>query len=129
LTTAAVGRPERHINPEAHDAYLLGRHYWFVSQYKKSLEYFQKAIDLQPDYAAAWSGVADYYTASAVEGQITQEVAIAKAEPAARKAIELDDSLADAHHAMTAVYYFLRWDWNAAERESARAIETQSALF
>jgi len=89
----------------------------FVSQYKKSLEYFQKAIDLQPDYAAAWSGVADYYTASAVEGQITQEVAIAKAEPAARKAIELDDSLADAHHAMTAVYYFLRWDWNAAERE------------
>ena len=123
MTTAAVGRPERHINPEAHDAYLLGRHYWFVSQYKKSREYFQKAIDLQPDYAAAWSGVADYYTASAVEGQITQEVAIAQAEPAARKAIELDDSLADAHHAMAAVYYFLRWDWNAAEKESARAIE------
>jgi TolB-like protein/DNA-binding winged helix-turn-helix (wHTH) protein len=123
MTTAAVGRPEKHINPEAHDAYLLGRHYWFVSQYKKSREYFQKAIDLQPDYAAAWSGVADYYTASAVEGQITQEVAIAQAEPAARKAIELDDSLADAHHAMAAVYYFLRWDWNAAEKESARAIE------
>jgi len=123
LTTAAVSRAERHINPEAHDAYLLGRHYWFVSQYKKSREYFQKAIDLQPDYAAAWSGVADYYTASAVEGQITQEVAIAQAEPAARKAIELDDSLADAHHAMAAVYYFLRWDWNAAEKESGRAIE------
>jgi len=123
MTTAAAGRPERHINPEAHDAYLLGRHYWFVSQYKKSREYFQKAIDLQPDYAAAWSGVADYYTASAVEGQITQEVAIAQAEPAARKAIELDDSLADAHHAMAAVYYFLRWDWNAAEKESMRAVE------
>jgi len=123
MTTAAVGRPERHINPEAHDAYLLGRHYWLVSQYKKSQEYFQKAIELQPDYAAAWSGVADYYTASAVEGQITQEVAIAQAEPAARKAIELDDSLADAHHAMAAVYYFLRWDWNAAEKELARAIE------
>jgi TolB-like protein len=123
LTTAAVSRPERHINPEAHDAYLLGRHYWFVSQYKQSLQYFQKAIDLQPDYAAAWSGVADYYTARAVEGQITQEVAIAQAESAARKAIELDDSLADAHHSMSAVYYFLRWDWNAAEKESARAIE------
>jgi TolB-like protein/DNA-binding winged helix-turn-helix (wHTH) protein/Tfp pilus assembly protein PilF len=123
MTTATVGRPERHINPDAHDAYLLGRHYWFVSQYKKSREYFQKAIDLQPDYAAAWSGVADYYTASAVEGQITQEAAIAQAEPAARKAIELDDSLADAHHAMAAVYYFLRWDWNAAEKESAHAIE------
>jgi len=123
LTTAAVSRAERHINPEAHDAYLLGRHYWFVSQYKKSLEYFQKAIDLQPDYAAAWSGVADYYTASAVEGQITQQAAIAQAESAARKAIELDESLADAHHAMTAVYYFLRWDWKAAEKESVRAIE------
>lgn len=123
MTTAAVGHPERHINPEAHDAYLLGRHYWFVSQYEKSREYFQKAINRQPDYAAAWSGVADYYTASAVEGQITQEAAIAEAEPAARKAIELDDSLADAHHAMAAVYYFLRWDWNAAEKESARAIE------
>ena len=40
LITAAVIRPERQINPEAHDAYLLGRHYWLVSQYKKSLEYF-----------------------------------------------------------------------------------------
>jgi len=63
------------------------------------------------------------FVARAVEGQITQAVAIAQAEPAARKAIELDDSLADAHNAMAAVHYFLRWDWKAAEKESTRAIE------
>jgi TolB-like protein/DNA-binding winged helix-turn-helix (wHTH) protein len=123
LTTAAVSRPERPVSAEAHDAYLLGRHYWFISQYKKSLEYFQKAIQIQPEYAAAWSGIADYYTASAVEGEITQQEALAQAEPAARKAIELDDSQADAHHSMAAVHYFLRWDWKSAEKEMGRAVD------
>ena len=74
-TTSGPGSPARHINPEAHDAYLLGRYYWFAEagEYEKSRGYFQKAIDLQPDYAAAWSGLADSYAASAMDGQFPPE--------------------------------------------------------
>ena len=122
-TTSASGRPERRINPEAHDAYLLGKYYWFAHEYKKSRGYFQKAIDLQPDYAAAWSGLADYYIASAVAGEYPPEAVMPQGETAARKALELDDSLAEAHTAMAADYYFNRWDWSAAEKESARAVD------
>jgi TolB-like protein len=65
-TSELVDR-ERHINPQAHDFYLWGRYYWFASEYEKSRGYFQKAIDVQPDYAAAWSGLADSYSLAAVE--------------------------------------------------------------
>src|SRR5262249_5024051 len=51
----------RSVNPEAHDAYLHGRYLWFVSDYEASAEYFKKAIEIQPDYAPGWSGLADYY--------------------------------------------------------------------
>ncbi len=118
----AAGR-ERHINPEAHDAYLLGRYYWFAEDFDKSREYFQKAIALQSDYAAAWSGVADSYCASAVEGNFPPEAVMPQAEAAAQKALELDDLSAEAHDSMAAVELFYRWNWAAAERESARALE------
>jgi TolB-like protein/DNA-binding winged helix-turn-helix (wHTH) protein len=122
-TTSSSGKTERRINPEAHDAYLLGKYYWFAHDYKKSREYFQKAIDHQPDYAAAWSGLADYYIASAVAGEYPPAAVMPQGETAARKALELDDSLAEAHTSMAADYYFNRWDWSAAERESARAVD------
>jgi TolB-like protein/DNA-binding winged helix-turn-helix (wHTH) protein/Tfp pilus assembly protein PilF len=123
LTTSAVSTPKIRITPEAHDAYLMGRYYWFARDYDKGLEYFQKAIQLQPDYAAAWAGVADYYTAQAAEGNLRAEPALAHAEPAARKALALDDDSAEAHHSMAAVHYFLRWDWNSAEQEMNRSLE------
>src|SRR5579862_756509 len=52
---------QRYVNPEAHDAYLRGRYSWFSENEDASVAYFQQAIRLQPDYAAAWSGLADYY--------------------------------------------------------------------
>ena len=128
VTTSGFGKTERRINPEAHDAYLLGRYYWFASEHKKSREYFQKAIDLQPDYAAAWSGIADSYTASAVEGNFPPEEVMPQAEVAARKALELDDMDAEAHRAMAAIQLFYRWNWEAADRESARALELNPNL-
>jgi len=128
LTADATSSPARSISPAAHDAYLLGRYYWFAGDYQKAGENFQKAIQLQPDYAAAWAGVADYYTASAAEDEMLSARALALAEPAARKAIALDDSLAEGHHAMAAVQYFLRWDWNGAEREMTRALELNPQL-
>jgi tetratricopeptide (TPR) repeat protein len=124
-TTSASGKPERRINPEAHDAYLLGRYYWFAEadEYEKSRGYFQRAIDLQGDYAAAWSGLADSYAATAVVGQLPPEAVMPRAEAAAKKALELDDLDAEAHKSMAAIQLFYQWDWKAAERESARALE------
>ena len=121
-TATVVAEPKR-IDPAAHDAYMIGRYYWFAEDYEKSREYLQKAIDLQPDYAAAWSGLADYYTAKAVVAEGRPALLLPKGEEAALKALALDDSLAEAHHAMAAAYYFGRWDWGQAERESARAVE------
>jgi TolB-like protein/DNA-binding winged helix-turn-helix (wHTH) protein len=122
-SSAPVGR-QRYISPEAHDAYLLGRYYWYASDSPtKSGEYFHRAIDLQPDYAAAWSGVSHYYILRGMVGLAPPAEIMPQAEAAARKAVELDDSLAEAHHSMAAVYAFYRWDWEAAERESERALQ------
>ena len=118
-TTSGSSSPEHHINPQAHDAYLLGRYYWFADDQEKSRGYFQKAIDLQPDYAAAWSGVADSEALGAVEGKVPPETVMPQAEVAARKALELDDRSAEAHNTMAAMQLFYRWNWAAAERESA----------
>lgn len=123
LTVSAPSRPEKPIAPEAHDAYLMGRYYWFAENYKKSQPYFQKAIDLQPDYAAAWSGLSDSYVASAVMGEARATDVMHQGAEASRKAVALGDSLAEAHNSIAGYYYFLRWDWERAERESARAVE------
>src|SRR6266404_5825976 len=122
------GEPEKKIRPEAHDAYLLGRYYWFAEDYEKSLEYFQKAINLQPDYAAAWSGVADSYCASVASGIFPADAVMPKAEAAARKAMELDDLDSEVHRAAAAIQFFYRWDWEAADNESARSIELNPSL-
>jgi TolB-like protein/DNA-binding winged helix-turn-helix (wHTH) protein/Tfp pilus assembly protein PilF len=114
--------PQRYINPEAHDAYLRGRYFWFSENDQPSLGYFQKAIQLQPDYAAAWSGLSDYYRGHAVGGVAPPQELKQNWEADARKAIELDDSLADAHNSMAAWYLFSGWDWKRAEAESLRSI-------
>jgi TolB-like protein len=73
-TVSASTKPEKRISSEAHDAYLLGRYYWFADDgTASSRQYFQKAINLQPDYAAAWSGLADSYLGSAATGKVTPE--------------------------------------------------------
>jgi TolB-like protein/DNA-binding winged helix-turn-helix (wHTH) protein len=120
---SAPVRPPRYVSPEAHDSYLHGRYLWFGGNNARSREYFEKAIQLQPDYAAAWDGLGDTYGASAVEGEIPPQEAFAKAEAAARKALELDDSLPEAHNSLAAFYLFNAWDWHRAESESARAVE------
>ena len=110
------------VNADAHDAYLWGRYYWFADNTRKSTEYFQKAIDLQPDYAAAWSGLADSYAVRAVIGEVRTAEVVERAEWAAKKAIALDDELAEAHNSMAGIYLFERWDLEQADRESARTL-------
>ena len=70
VTASTSPRLEKRISPEAHDAYLLGSYYWFVDDgSERSRQDFQKAINSQPDYAAAWSGLADSYLGSAAGGE------------------------------------------------------------
>jgi len=120
LSARASGR---RISQEAHDAYLRGRYDWFAGKYETARESFEKAIQLQPDYAAAYSGLADYYTGAAVSGALVPKDALPKGEAAAQKALQLDDSAEEAHNSMAGTYLFYRWNWKAAEKESIRAIE------
>ncbi|MGB9333512.1 MAG: winged helix-turn-helix domain-containing protein [Candidatus Acidiferrales bacterium] len=111
------------FNPEAHDAYLRGRYSWFKGDFFKSRDYFQKAIDLDPAYAPGYSGLADSYGAACVWGELPPNESMPRSEAAARKALQNDDSLAEAHNSLAAVKLFFDWDWNGAETEVRRAIE------
>jgi TolB-like protein/DNA-binding winged helix-turn-helix (wHTH) protein/thioredoxin-like negative regulator of GroEL len=113
----------RGISPEAHDAYLRGRYDWFAGNYETARESFEKAIQLQPDYSAAYAGLAEYYTGAAVSGVLVPKDALPRGDAAAQKALQLDDSAEEAHNAMAGTYLFYRWNWKAAEKESLRAIE------
>lgn len=128
FTEAPHASPGTRFNPEAHDAYLRGRYYWHKADFFKSRQFFQKAIDLDPAYAPGYSGLADSYGAACVWGQLTPKEAMPKCEAAARKALAIDDSLAEAHNSLAAVKLFYRWDWSGAETESKRAIELDPNL-
>lgn len=112
----------RYISPEAHDAYLHGRYFWFTFNVPNTLPYFEKAIQLQPDYAAAWSGLADTYDIDGMMNHPPAEVS-EKVHDAALKAVELDPSLAEAHNSLAAWYLFYAWDPARAEAEDRRALE------
>jgi len=115
-------QPAHYVNPEAHDLYLRGRYFFFSDNDVPGLPYLQKAIEIQPDYAAAWSAISDYYGGRAVAGDDPPQQFRAIWEADARKAIALDDSLADGHNSLAAWHLFGEWNWQAAEPESERAI-------
>ncbi len=117
--------PPRYINPEAHDAFLRGRYEWFSYHNVESAKYFRRAIEIQPEYAEAWSGLAEAYGGAAVVGKLKPQEAWPEAEAAAARALELNDRLADAHNANAGNFLFYRWDFARAEQESARAIELE----
>ena len=113
----------RYVSPEAHDAYLRGRYLWYLSAYDKAGEYFKKATELQPDYAVGWSGVSVNYGAGAIEGEFDPRKALAPQKAAAAKAVQLDDSLAEAHLALGASYFENEWNWDGSLQEVGRATE------
>ncbi len=114
--------PQRYINPEAHDAYLWGLQFWYGNKLREGLPYFEKAIQLQPDYAAAWSGLADTYAVLSITGAVPSSEVKEHWELAARKAVELDDSLPQAHNSVASWYLFYARDWQRAEAESLRSL-------
>jgi serine/threonine-protein kinase len=116
-------------NNEAYQLYLRGRFYWnkrTQEGMQKSLEYFQQAIERDPSFALAYSGLADAYDllgASDATGDMSPNEAMPKAKAAALKALEIDDTLAEPHVSLAHVKYYYDRDWAVAEREYKRAIE------
>jgi eukaryotic-like serine/threonine-protein kinase len=113
-------------NLEAYRLYLLGRHYWFKfrqPEFQKSRDYFQQAIDLDPSYALAHAGLADFYGFSAVNGLLPPAEAWPKAEAAARAALRLDENLAEVQNFLAAQKLYIYGDWSGAEHHFKRAIE------
>lgn len=123
LNSALATVPEaQHVAPAAHDAYLRGRYLWFTDRMEESGAYFRKATEIQPDYAAAWAGLADYYGEGVAAGRLDPRTSMAPEEQAAARALQLDPSLAQAHQAMAAVFLIDRWDWASADQEIMQAI-------
>jgi serine/threonine-protein kinase len=105
------------VDPEVQEAYLRGR--YFFNQYteegtRKSLEYFQRALGKDPRFARAHAGMADYYV---------RQRDPSKAKAAALRALELDETLSEAHGALAEIAIHRDWDWETAGRELERALE------
>jgi tetratricopeptide (TPR) repeat protein len=115
----------RAVNPQAHEAYLKGR--YFLESYseervEKAIEQFQQAIKLDPNFALPYTGLADAYTYGADWYFPATEV-MPKAKAAAEKALQLDDSSAEAHTSLSFINWQYDFDWAGGEREARRAIE------
>jgi len=129
LTPQAQARltSTRQVNSEAHEAYLKGRYFWNKRTKEglmKSIEYFEQAIKKDPVYAPAYAGLADSYSMLGNQGYLPPRAAFPKAEAAAMRALEIDDSLAEAHNSLAVVRHIYEWDLLAtAEREYKRGIE------
>ena len=115
------------VNPEAYEDYLQGRYFWnkrTADGLKKAIEYFNQAITKDPNYARAYSGLADSYALLGdwEYGVLSPKEAFPKAKAAATKALQLDDTLGEAHTSLAFSLDLFDWDWESAEREYRRAI-------
>jgi TolB-like protein/Tfp pilus assembly protein PilF len=120
-------RPARRIDPAAHECYLRGRYFWNKRSEEDlctAQKYFEQAIEKDPGYALAYSGLADtYFYRGYSFGRMAPKDAMPKARAAALKALELDDALAESHVSLALVRFFFDWDWPGAERGFQRALE------
>jgi TolB-like protein/DNA-binding winged helix-turn-helix (wHTH) protein len=130
LTPGQQTRPASKVNldPEAYEAYLKGRYYWnkrTADGLQKALIYFQQAINQDPTYGAAYSGLADCNSGLAWHGFKSPAEALPKANAAALKAIEMDPQSAEAHASLGLVLTH-RWEWAGADAEFKHALRLDS---
>src|SRR5207248_1817294 len=99
---------------EAHDLYLRGRHFWnqlTPATTKRASEYYSRATALDPDYALAWSGLADAFSASPINGDAPPLVAAPRAREAAAHALQAEPDLAEVQTSWALVKFWFDWDW------------------
>lgn len=110
------------VDPQAYEFYLKGCYFWDKytdAAARKSIDYFQQAIQRDPSYALAYAGMADAYI---VRDDISPQEKFSKAKPLVTVALQMDDALAEAHTALAMSLFAYDWDWAAAENEFHRAI-------
>lgn len=113
-------------NGEAYQAYLRGRYFWSKwtkSSLEKAIEAFEQALKADPEYAPAHSGMADAWNLLGYLGFLPAREAFPKSKAAALRALQLDDTLGEAHLSLAKTKLFYIWDWPACEREINRALE------
>jgi TolB-like protein/DNA-binding winged helix-turn-helix (wHTH) protein/Flp pilus assembly protein TadD len=117
----------RAVNPEAYEAYLRGRYYLsnqftMAQPLNLAKSCFEESVRKDPGFALAYSGLADSYVYLAFFHQLSPDAAYRSAKEALRKALELDDSIGEAHDTLGLLSWRFEWDWDAAEREFNHAI-------
>jgi len=113
-------------NSEAYALYLKGRYFWnkrTEAGFKKAIEYFEQALEKDPKYAVAHSGIADCYNLLSRYGILSPREGSLKAKASALRALELDTTLVEAHASLAFVKLFYDWEWLGAEQELERAIK------
>ena len=126
-TEQALIRRAHAVDPSAYDDYLKGRLY-LVNEYtkadslKKAQRYFEQSIQKDPNFALAYTGLADTDVYLAFAGAMQKDQAYRSAKEALAKALELDDSIGEAYDTLGLLSFEFDWDWNAADREFNRAI-------
>jgi TolB-like protein/DNA-binding winged helix-turn-helix (wHTH) protein/Tfp pilus assembly protein PilF len=115
-------------DPEAYESYLEGRYFWnkrTEAGYVKAIDYYQQAIARDPKYAQAYAGLADAYAllGSLPSAEMSRGEAMAKAKSSALTALQLDETLAEAHTSLAFVRMHYDWDWPGSQMEFKRALE------
>ena len=116
----------RLVNSEAYDAYLKGMFHWQrfnLEDLEAALQYFESALEKDPDYALAHAGIGLVWHIYALAGIVPANEAAPKAVSAAERAVELDDTLAEVHYALAVIRYLMEWDWERAEASFRKAID------
>jgi TolB-like protein/Tfp pilus assembly protein PilF len=122
--TAIAKRPT--VSPEAYELYLKGRFFWnkrTAADLRKAIEYFNQALDKDPSYALAYAGLTDAYLILSQYGAASPADSYPQAIAAAKKAIELDDTLAEAHTSLACSLAYYDFDFEQSVKEFERAIE------
>jgi TolB-like protein/DNA-binding winged helix-turn-helix (wHTH) protein/Tfp pilus assembly protein PilF len=116
----------RSVNPQAHEAYLLGRYHFSKGNeqgWKQAISYFERATQIAPDYAVAYAGLSDAWLQRGTSGLQDFKEAESLSRAAALKGIRLDEQLAEPHISLANIKYLFDWDWAGAEQEFRRALE------
>src|SRR4029077_15322123 len=124
----AVFKNVNRVDAEAYEAYLKGRYFWnkrTAEGLKKAMDYFSQAIEMDPTYAQAYTGLADTFALMGdwEYGVLPPTEAFPKAKAAATKALALDNTLGEAHTSLAFVLDLFDGDWGAAEREYKQAVD------
>jgi TolB-like protein/Tfp pilus assembly protein PilF len=117
-------------NAEAYDLYLRGRHFWnqlTPPATRRAIEYFGRAAELDPNYALAWSGLADSYTAGPINGDVPPQSIWPRAKEASANALQAEPELAEVQTSLGFLKFWLEWDWPGAEAAFRKAVSLDTS--